>query len=89
MEHIHLDNGYAVAPRTGAWIETQTIGLYNSRSEVAPRTGVWEVTGEVRQKIIRMTLKSRKELMSVLQLKHEDHFREACLVPALDIGWKR
>ncbi|MDO9110227.1 MAG: hypothetical protein Q7U40_06190, partial [Desulfatirhabdiaceae bacterium] len=50
-----------------------------------------EVTGEVRQEIIRiakicMTPKSRKELMAELGLKHADHFREAYLLPALEIG---
>ncbi|MFH0995347.1 MAG: hypothetical protein V1844_07615 [Pseudomonadota bacterium] len=49
------------------------------------------VTGEVRLEIIRvtkicMTPKSRKELMAKLGLKHEDHFREAYLLPALEVG---
>ena len=49
------------------------------------------VTGEVRPEIIRIATiciipKSRKELMAKLRLKHEDHFREAYLIPALEIG---
>jgi ATP-dependent DNA helicase RecG len=30
--------------------------------------------------------KSRKELQQLLELKHEDHFRNAYLVPALEQG---
>ena len=31
----------AVAPHTGAWIETQRNNAYKSRSCVAPHTGAW------------------------------------------------
>jgi ATP-dependent DNA helicase RecG len=52
-------------------------------------TGV--VTGEVSQEIIRIATicaipKSRKELMAGLGLKHEDHFREVYLLPAMETG---
>ena len=29
----------------------------------------------------------RKEIQSTLNLKHEDHFREAYLIPALEAGY--
>jgi ATP-dependent DNA helicase RecG len=49
------------------------------------------ITGEDRHEIIRIakictTPKSRKELMTELGLKHQDHFREAYLLPALETG---
>ncbi len=30
-----------VAPRTGAWIETQGVDLFIGVKDVAPRTGAW------------------------------------------------
>ena len=46
-----------------------------------------EVTGEV-GRLLRATQgeMTRMELQSALVLKHEDHFREAYLVPALQAG---
>ena len=53
------------------------------------RTGI--ITGEVTGEVIRMLPLcfepiSRKELMEKLGLRHEDHFRKAYLVPALEAG---
>ncbi len=31
----------AVAPRVGAWIETQMMRAYERTAEVAPRVGAW------------------------------------------------
>ncbi|MDD5306231.1 MAG: ATP-binding protein [Deltaproteobacteria bacterium] len=47
-----------------------------------------EVTGEVARLILVMngTMK-RQEIQAILGLKHEDHFRGAYLVPALDAGF--
>ncbi len=59
--------------------------------EVTPEvTG--EVTGEVAGEVIKLlgVMKGemkRTEIQSVLALKHEDHFREAYLRPALDEGF--
>lgn len=55
--------------------------------EVAP-----EVTGEVTGEVIKLlgAMKGemkRTEMQSALTLKHEDHFREAYLRPALDAGF--
>ena len=52
-------------------------------------TGV--VTGVVAGEVVRLLKvcegeKSRKELQDLLDLKHEDHFRNAYLVPALEQG---
>ncbi|MBI5593963.1 MAG: hypothetical protein HY881_26235 [Deltaproteobacteria bacterium] len=63
-----------------------------TRAELpAEKNVTGEVTGEVRHEIIRIakiciTPKSRKELMAELGLKHQDHFREAYLLPALETG---
>ena len=45
-----------------------------------------EVTGEV-VRLLRAARQemSRRELQDALGVKHEDHFREACLVPALQL----
>jgi len=53
--------------------------------EVAP-----EVTGEVTGEVLRLLAAmegemKRREMQGVLGLKHEDHFREAYLLPALKI----
>ena len=47
-----------------------------------------EVTGEV-ERIIRAVTgeMKRSEIQAVLELRHEDHFRERYLKPALDSGW--
>lgn len=46
-----------------------------------------EVTGEVRRLLeALMGEMRRRELQAALGLKHEDHFRHAYLVPALDAG---
>ena len=51
-----------------------------------PVTG--EVTGEVALLLSAFTGEmKRMELQAALGLKHEDHFREAYLVPALEAGW--
>ena len=51
-----------------------------------PVTG--EVTGEVAILLSAFTGEmKRMELQAALGLKHEDHFREAYLVPALEAGW--
>jgi len=44
-----------------------------------------EVTGEV-MRLLRVCIgeKSRKELQELLTLKHEDHFRQSYLLPALE-----
>ena len=36
---------YSVAPRTGAWIETEVHKLRDPEVFVAPRTGAWIETG--------------------------------------------
>ncbi|MBW2109678.1 MAG: putative DNA binding domain-containing protein [Deltaproteobacteria bacterium] len=47
-----------------------------------------EVTGEVEKLLAVMTGDmKRKEIQSALSLKHEDHFREAYLIPALQAGY--
>ena len=50
-----------------------------------------EVTGEVTREVWRLLTAltaeaQRRELQEALGLKHEDHFRKAYLVPALDAG---
>jgi ATP-dependent DNA helicase RecG len=46
-----------------------------------------EVTGEVSRLIASLPGEmKRTELQAALRLKHEDHFREAFLVPALKAG---
>jgi ATP-dependent DNA helicase RecG len=46
-----------------------------------------EVTGEVRRLLpLCREPASRKELMEKLGLRHEDHFRKAYLLPALEAG---
>ncbi len=45
------------------------------------------VTGEVRRLLEALTGEMlRRELQEALGLKHEDHFRNAYLAPALDAG---
>lgn len=49
-----------------------------------------EVTGEVTGEVMRLIAlcrepKSRKEVMELLGLKHEEHFRTAYLLPALGL----
>ncbi len=41
MVHAVVENGPAVAPRTGAWIETLLISNPYALRPVAPRTGAW------------------------------------------------
>lgn len=58
-------------------------------TEVNPPTG--EVTGEVAGEVGRLLAAfdgemTRQSLMERLGLKHEDHFRQAFLVPALAAG---
>ena len=55
--------------------------------EVTPEV-THEVAGEV-QKLLNVIIgeMSRKDIQSALGLKHEDHFREAYLHPALDRGF--
>lgn len=56
---------------------------------IPPVTGVvtGEVTGEVKRLAEAMQGEmKRSELQAALGLKHEDHFREAYLRPALDAG---
>ena len=37
----YLKNGKCVAPRVGAWIETQQTEQLRQEFEVAPRVGAW------------------------------------------------
>ncbi len=39
--YIHIDSGYTVAPRAGAWIETQSRRIRHEQVTVAPRAGAW------------------------------------------------
>lgn len=53
----------------------------------AAKVEIGEVTGEVRRLLpLCREPTSRKELMGKLGLRHEDHFRKAYLVPALEAG---
>lgn len=50
-----------------------------------PVTG--EVTGEIRQLVLALTDElTRKQIQGALGLKGADHFRNACLVPAIAAG---
>lgn len=49
--------------------------------------GTGEVTGEVERLLAAMTgAMKRQEMQASLGLKHEEHFRDAYLVPALSAG---
>ncbi len=57
--------------------------------QVADQAGevTGEVTGEVRRLLEALTREmQRRALQEALGLKHEDHFRNAYLVPALEAG---
>lgn len=57
-----------------------------SQQTTPPGTG--EVTGEVTLLLSAFTGEMKRlELQAALGLKHEDYFREAYLVPALEAGW--
>jgi ATP-dependent DNA helicase RecG len=52
-----------------------------------PNQATGEVTGEVERLLRAMDGEmSRQKIQEVLALKHEDHFRNACLKPALTLG---
>ncbi|MGI9077688.1 MAG: Fic family protein [Gemmatimonadaceae bacterium] len=62
----------------GQFIQT----LWRPRATIAR-----EVTGEVGRLLEVMTgVMKRQKMQDALGLKHEDHFREAHLIPALDAG---
>ena len=59
---------------------------------VSIRRGAGEVTGEVAGEVMRLlrVMKGsmkRSELQEALQLRHEEYFREAYLVPAMTDGF--
>jgi ATP-dependent DNA helicase RecG len=66
--------------------------LTKDQSRKSNKVSGGEVTGEVAGEVIKL-LKvfsgemKRKELQQKLGLKHEDHFRDAYLIPALDSGY--
>jgi len=62
-----------------------------SQAGTMPGPSTGEVTGEVAGEVIRLLTAmkdemSRGEMQEALHLRHEDHFREAYLVPALKAG---
>jgi len=67
------------------------VGAHDEAHEVWPGPSRDQVTGEVTGEVTRLlvVMKSemkRQEIQAALGLKHEDHFREAYLVPSLKLG---
>ena len=69
-------------------------GEFSAQPELNESTGevAGEVTGEVTGEVVRVILvmhgeMKRTEIQQILQLKHEDYFREAYLIPAMDAGY--
>ena len=72
---------------SGLWVEFR----YRPEHRVPARLVAGEVTGEVTGEVERLVLglegpMSRARLQKVLSLRHEDHFRESYLSPALRDG---
>ena len=69
---------------TGLWVEFRF--LPEHRVSAVPTTG--EVTGEVQRLVLALDGRmSRVQIQQALGLRHEDHFRESYLTPALQSGF--
>jgi len=70
------------------FIEDNWVTVVFKRDTVKSGIESGEVTGEVLRllRVINGEMK-RRELQDVLALKHEDYFREAYLLPALESGY--
>ncbi len=72
---------------TGAAVVTFRVPVAGSARSTGEVTGV--VTGEVARVLAVLTGEpmARKDLQATLGLHHEDHFRRAYLVPAIEMGF--
>ena len=69
----------------------EILPLTREQSRKSAQNDAGEVTGEVTGEVVKLIKvfsgeMKRKELQQKLGLKHEDHFRDAYLIPALNSG---
>ncbi len=84
------DTGEDIAQDTGEdkFLKDSDKSVHNTKTTGEDTGGVGEeVTGEVSRLLLVMAkTMTRKDLQALLNLKHEDHFRNKYLIPALNQG---